>query len=315
MGRRFWQEAVTYLAEPLLAGIHAGDVNRLSMRAAFPRLLEAERTRGSVLRAFSAMKAAAAKSTPANAKEQGVFMSLPGGVEEMVQAVAARLPVDTIRTGARVSALEGKGPFTIALENGDAVEARAVIVATPTWAAVPILAKVAPEASRLIAEVRYVSSATIPIALKREQVRHSLQGSGYVVPRPERRTLMAASWVSSKWPHRAPAGTVLLRGFVGGAYDEAILERSDDEIAKAAFGELAGLLGITGQPLFTRVYRWLRASAQHEVGHIERMAEIDRRMAATPGLYVTGSGFRGTGVPDCVSDGRATGAAASTFLG
>jgi oxygen-dependent protoporphyrinogen oxidase len=308
MGRRFGQEAVTYLAEPLLAGIHAGDVNRLSMRAAFPRLLDAERTRGSVLRALSAL-------TKASAGQAGAFMSLPGGIEELVSTLVARMPADTIRAGAAVQSITGSTPYVVTLSSGETLEARAVIVAAPTWAAAPILALLAPDIAALVSDVRYVSSATVAIGLRREQVRHPLRGSGYVVPRPERRTVMAASWVSSKWPHRAPPGTVLLRGFVGGAYDEAVLERSDGEIATAVFGELAALLEIAGEPLFTRVYRWWRASAQHEVGHLERMADIDRRLTSYPGLFVTGSGFRGTGVPDCVSDGRATGASAAAFLG
>jgi oxygen-dependent protoporphyrinogen oxidase len=309
MARRFGQEAVTYLAEPLLAGIHAGDVNRLSMRAAFPRLLDAERTHGSVLRSLSSTSAGAAASSP------GAFMSLPGGVEELVRTLVARLPADTIRTGATVESITGQNPYLATLASGEAIEARAVILAAPTWRAATILTALAPDIATLVNQVRYVSSATCAVALKREHVRHPLQGSGYVVPRPERRTLMAASWVSSKWPHRAPEGTVLLRGFVGGAYDESIVERSDAEIATAVVSELAALLSITGKPLFTRVYRWWRASAQHEVGHLERMAEIDRRLVAYPGLFVTGSGFRGTGVPDCVSDGRLTGASAAAFLG
>jgi oxygen-dependent protoporphyrinogen oxidase len=311
MARRFGQEAVSYLAEPLLAGIHAGDVNRLSMRAAFPRLFEAERTRGSVLRALSSMQA----SAKAPSQSQGAFMSLPGGVEELVSTLVARLPADTIRTAATVVSITGRDRYVVTLAGGEQLETRAVIVSAPAWAAAPILTALAPEVAALVSQVRYVSSATCAIGLKREQVRHPLQGAGYVVPRPERRTLMAASWVSSKWPHRAPAGTVLLRGFVGGAYDEAVVERSDEEIATAVVGELAALLGITGAPLLTRVYRWSRASAQHEVGHLERMAEIDRRLTAYRGLFVTGSGFRGTGVPDCVSDGRATGASAAAFLG
>ena len=302
MRRRFGEEAVTYLAEPLLAGIHAGDVNKLSMRSSFPRLTDAERTHGSILRALSSMHAGPAP--------QGAFLSLPGGVEELVHALLVRFPADTIRCGAAVTAISGRGPYVVTLQSGDSIEARSVIVAAPAWAASTILAPVDPELSRLAGEVRYVSSATIAIGLHREQVAHPLQGSGFVVPRVERHVLMAGSWVSSKWPHRAPAGAVLLRGFVGGATDEGVLQRSDQDIADAVFSEFATLLKISGQPLLTRVYRWMRANPQHEVGHLDRMAAIDARLAALPGLYVTGSGFRGTGLPDCIADGRATGARA-----
>jgi oxygen-dependent protoporphyrinogen oxidase len=300
------------LADPLLAGIHAGDVNRLSMRSSFPRLIEAERTRGSVLRALLALTPAAQR--PAT-RDQAPFMSLPGGIEELVRTMVSRLPEGTLRVGTSVASIGRGTPFIVRLESGEALEARAVIVATPAWAAAPLLREVAPDVAELAAHVRYVSSATVAIGLRRDQVRHPLRGSGYVVPRVERRALMAASWLSSKWPGRAPEGMVLLRGFVGGAYDEGIIEQSDDEIASAVFAELANQLGITGEAALVRVYRWRRANAQHEVGHLERMAEIDRRLAAIPGLFVTGSGFRGTGIPDCVADGRAVATAAAALLG
>lgn len=303
MRRRFGEEAVAYLAEPLLAGIHAGDVNKLSMRSAFPRLIEAEKARGSVLRGLSSM--------PPAASPQGAFLSLPGGMEELVRALIVRFPADTIRYGAAATGIAGRGPYVVTLQSGESIEARSVVVATPAWAAAAILAGVDPELSRLAAEVRYVSSATIAIGLHREQVGHPLQGSGFVVPRVERHVLMAGSWVSSKWPHRAPAGAVLLRGFVGGATDEGVLQRSDEEIVDAVFSEFTTLLNISGRPLLTRVYRWTRANPQHEVGHLDRIAAIEARLAALSGLYLTGSGFRGTGLPDCIADGRAMGAKAS----
>ena len=303
MRRRFGEEAVAYLAEPLLAGIHAGDVNRLSMRSSFPRLIELEKARGSVLRALFETR------TPPS--PQGAFLSLPGGIEELVHALIVRFPADTIRYGTGVTSIAGRGPYTVTLQSGESLSTRSVIVATPAWAAAEMLAGVDAELSRLVGHVRYTSSATVAIGLHRDQVAHPLQGSGFVVPRVERHVLMAGSWVSSKWPHRAPAGTVLLRGFVGGATDEGVLQRSDQDIADAVLSEFATLLNISGRPLLTRVYRWTRANPQHEVGHLERMAALEARLATLPGLFVTGSGFRGTGLPDCIDDGRATGAKAA----
>jgi oxygen-dependent protoporphyrinogen oxidase len=117
---------------------------------------------------------------------------------------------------------------------------------------------------------------------------------------------MAASWLSSKWPNRAPADRVLLRAFVGGARDPRALEKSDAELVSAAMAALRPLLGIAGEPLLKRVYRWERANAQHEVGHLDRLARIETALSALPGLQLTGSGYRGVGIPDCVADGRAT---------
>ena len=147
---------------------------------------------------------------------------------------------------------------------------------------------------------------TIALAFPRDAVAHPLNGSGFVVPRVERTGIMAASWLSSKWPNRAPEGQVLMRAFVGGARDPDALDKGDDELVAVALRALRPLLGIRGEPSMTRVYRFERKSAQHEVGHLDRLAAIERRLDSTPGLFVTGSGFRGVGIPDCVADARAT---------
>jgi oxygen-dependent protoporphyrinogen oxidase len=127
-------------------------------------------------------------------------------------------------------------------------------------------------------------------------------------------SILAASWLSSKWPHRAPDDRILLRTFFGGARDPHALEQSDAELVSRSLAALRPLLGIAGDALLTRLYRWELASAQHEVGHLERMAAIDRALGRHPGLFVTGSGFRGVGIPDCVADGRATAMAVAVWL-
>jgi oxygen-dependent protoporphyrinogen oxidase len=170
------------------------------------------------------------------------------------------------------------------------------------------------ELSRLCSEIPYASTATVAMAFARSQVRHPLNGSGFVVPRVERTGILAASWLSSKWPHRAPEGRVLLRTFLGGARDPNALERTDSEMVQISLQALQPLLGISGAPILTRIYRWDRSSAQHEVGHLERTAAIERRLARHNGLFITGSGFRGVGIPDCVADGRATARQVSTWL-
>lgn len=305
MRRRFGEEMVRWLAEPLLAGIHAGDVERLSMRALFPRLVEAERRSGSVIRSL--------RSAQVPRSTDGAFLSLPGGIGELATTLAGALPPGTIRTGVEVSRIEGRGPFDVHLASGDGVTANSLIVATPAWASASLLAGVDERLADLCRGIRYQSTATVAIALRREQVRHPLRGSGFVVPRKERRTIMAGSFVSSKWPGRAPEGYVLLRGFVGGAYDPAALETSDEHIARAVFEDLAARLSITGSPAFARVYRWPRATAQHDVGHLDVVAEIEARLAALPGLFLTGSAFRGSGIPDVVADARQVAASAAAF--
>jgi oxygen-dependent protoporphyrinogen oxidase len=313
MRRRFGDEATTYLAEPLLAGIHAGDVDRLSVRALFPRLVDAESRHGSLLKAF---RRPSAIRNPQSAirNTEGAFKSLPGGLSEMVTALVDALGPEHVRLNTSVEALTGRGPFVVRTANGETIDAKAVILAAPAYAAAPLLRDRDEELARLAGEIPYASAATVALAFKRSHVRHSLVGSGFVVPRVENTGILAASWLSSKWPNRAPEDRVLMRTFLGGARDPQALDRSDAELVQTSLTALRGLLGIDHGPLFTRIYRWDRGNAQHEVGHLARMAEIDRALARHPGLFVTGSGFRGVGIPDCVADGRKTAASAAMWL-
>ena len=311
MTRRFGQEATTYLAEPLLAGIHAGDVDRLSIRALFPRLVDAERKHGSLLRAF---RTPTRDPHPAIRNVEGAFKSLPGGLSDMVRALVESLGDANVRTNTGVDAITGRGPFVVRTAAGDAIEAKAVVLATPAYATSALTRDRDEELARLAGEIAYASAATVALAFKRPHVHHNLTGSGFVVPRVENTGILAASWLSSKWPNRAPENRVLLRTFIGGARDPHALERSDAELVRMSLAAIRPLLGIEGEPLFTRIYHWERGNAQHEVGHLDRMAAIDRALARHPGLFVTGSGFRGVGIPDCVADGRKTGGSVAIWL-
>jgi oxygen-dependent protoporphyrinogen oxidase len=305
VGRRFGREAVDYLADPLLAGIHAGDVDRLSIRALFPRLVDAERQSGSVIRALRALHV---RPSP-----QGAFVSLPGGLGELIETLSGTLASDTIVTNARVASLSRSDTCSIESTAGR-VDARSVILAVPAYVAGAVLRTLDPALAALCEAVPYASTATVAFGYRRDQVSHPLRGTGFVVPRTEGLALLAGTWVSSKWPGRAPDGHVLMRGFLGGGRDPHRLDAGDQELIDVAQKELGELLGISGPPLFTRLYRWARQSPQYEVGHLQRVAEIERRLTALPEIFVTGSGFRAIGIPDCISDARATAARAADYL-
>ncbi len=306
--RRFGAEAAEYIAEPLLAGIHAGDVDRLSVRALFPRLVEAERESGSVIRALRRRRRAA----PAPAG--GLFRSLPGGIGELATALARTLPPAAVRCGVRAVALDGPPPYAVRLSSGDSVVARNVILATPAYVTATLVRPLDDRLAALCGGIPYTSTATVLLAYPRSAVRRPRRGSGFVVPRRERGVpLMAGSWVTSKWPGRAPDGQVLLRGFLGGARDPRVDERGDDDLIDRTHAAFAGLLGIDRRPGLARVYRWARANPQHNVGHLARVAAIEDRLRNRPGLFVTGAAFRGVGIPDCVADGRATARAATAW--
>jgi len=308
MTRRFGREAATYLAEPLLAGIHAGDVDRLSMKALFPRFLDAERKHGSLLRAFN-------KQPPTSGRSEGAFKSLPGGLSELVRALVKALGEQNVWTSRTVTSVGGQGPFVVRTA-AESIDARAVVLAVPAFVTSALVRERDDTLARLCADIPYTSAVTIALAFRRDAIARPLTGSGFVVPRVERSGILAGSWLSSKWPHRAPDDDhVLVRTFAGGSRDPQAIERSDAELVALSIAALQPLAGIRGQPLFTRVYRWERSNAQHEVGHLDRVAAIDGALAHHPGLFMTGSGFRGVGIPDCVADGRATAKAVAAFLG
>jgi protoporphyrinogen/coproporphyrinogen III oxidase len=308
IGRRFGREAVEYLAEPLLAGIHVGEVDQLSVHALFPRLVSLEQTHGSVLRGLSAT----GTENPRSA--DGAFVSLPSGIAELPEALVTSLGSEAFRYRTRVMQISGISPYKLTLDTDAAIYARAVIVTTPAWAASQMLSSVDTALSRLCAEIPYASSATVAFGLPRHQIAHPLTGTGFVVPRKERKALMAGTWVSSKWPQRAPEGFALLRAFLGGATNPEVLDGSDEALASTAFTDLAALLEITGEPSIVRVFRWPRATPQYVVGHGERVRNIEERLTRYPGLFVTGSGYRGTGIPDCIADARRTATAAAAIV-
>jgi oxygen-dependent protoporphyrinogen oxidase len=309
--RRFGQEAVDRLGEPLLAGIHAGDPERLSIRATFPRFAEMEAKHGSLVRGMWATAPPAAKAGAPTA----AFYSLTGGLQELVEALVARLPGDSLLKEAAVRSLtrDARG-FALEIDGGRTLHARRLILAAPAPAIAPLLESIAPEAARALRAVPFASSATVLLGFRREEVSHPLDGYGMVIPRTEGLRTTACSFFSTKFPGRAPVGHVLLRGFLGGARDPGALDLSDLEMVEQVRSEMEPVLGLRGAPVMSRVFRWPRGTPQLEVGHLERMADVERRVAAVPGLYLTGAGIRGTGIPDVVADATRVANAAALSL-
>ena len=304
--RRFGSEAVSYIAEPLLAGIHAGDVERLSMRALFPRLVDAEARSGSVIRALRR------RGPPPSA--DGMFRSFVCGLGELVDALTRALPGGTLRLESNVTSLASGAGFTIGVAGRPAIHARAIVLAVPAYAAAQLLGPIDPDLASACATIRYVSTATAVFAFPRDAVRHPLNGTGFVVPRTEGLAISAAAWITSKWPHRAPEGQALIRGFLGGARDPDLLSKSDGELLSTALAELRPILGIRGEPTLTRLYRWPRSTPQQEVGHLDLMQRIEVNLGRRAGLFISAAGFRGVGIPDCIADARSTAGAVAAFL-
>ena len=295
--RRFGIEAFEKLAEPMMAGIHLAPGDRLSLKSTFPRFAEMERDRGSLIRAM--------KDAPPTGPVSP-FASLRGGVGALVERLVERMAGVEFKTGTPVRRIE-RG-YRLILDGG-AVDADAVIVAAPAPVAAGLLAGLDPGLADALRKIEYVGSATISLGWPKTAVARELDGTGFVIPRAEAGSIMACTWSSSKFENRAPEGRVLLRCFVppGG------MSASDAEIVGNAREMLGRTLGITAEPELVEVRRWEGANPVYAVGHEERVREIEARRATLPNLFLTGAGYRGLGLPDCIADGRAIGRAALTL--
>jgi protoporphyrinogen/coproporphyrinogen III oxidase len=303
IGRRFGREAVEYLAEPLLAGIHGGDPTRLSMQSAFPRFLELEARHGSVIAGLRKMRNAGNRTLR---RVSSPFVALPRGMRELTDALIARLPPASLHTATAVAKLmrTESGEFSLALDDGRRMAVPAVLLATPPAVTTRLTTKLDSRLAALCGRIRAASVVTIALGYRRAAIRHPLEGTGFVVPRREALRTRALSWVSSKWAERAPDGRVLLRAYVGGIADPSAVDESDQAIIDTVQREISSLLDIADAAEMTHVYRWRDATPQLEVGHKDLMCAIDQRLATMPGLAISASGFRGTGIADCVEDGR-----------
>ena len=302
--RHFGPATVGLIAQPLLGGIHAGDVEQLSIRTVAPRLVAAA-AEGRLFQAPAVRPDAGG----------GLFKALRGGMGELVSAIENRLPAGSVRvrTGAHSVSLAGK-QWQVATEAGT-FAARAVVMAAPAHAAARLLTRTDAPLAALCAEVPYVSTVSVAFGWPRACVAHPLAGSGFVVAREHSELrISACTWVSSKWQDRARPDMVLLRAFLGGAPDPEAIDLPDAALVDIATKDISAVLGITGAPHLVRVQRWPRAGAQHNVGHAARLSRIDDRLDRLPGFFVAGSGFHSIGVPDCVAGGRAAAARAAAFV-
>jgi len=302
--REFGPETVATIAQPLLGGIHAGNVEHLSMSAVAPRLRSAAEA-GTL---FSA-------PAPAPPPGDGVFRALRGGMGELVSAIEARLPANAVRLEAPVRECVRDASEWRLTVGSERLTAQSVVVASPAHVAATLLESTDEELASLCATVPYVSTASVALGWERARVSHSLAGSGFVVARQQSNLrISACTWVSSKWQDRAPADTALFRAFVGGATDPSAALLSDDDLAAIAIADVTRVVGASGSPAFVRIQRWPKAGAQHNVGHRTHLQQIDIRLRAHPGLFVAGSGFRAIGIPDCVADGRGAAIDAAAFV-
>ena len=332
--RRLGKEALQRIAEPIVAGIHAGDPEQMSVRATFPMFLDMEREHRSLILAMlkrrkARQKAAAARGAGAPGGAAGgpapprwphpgprsYFYSFKGGLQDLSDAIVASLPAERLHAGTGVKTMAdcgagcgarpGSGAYALELSDGSRVVADAVVLATPAWASGDLLRPVAPLAAADLSSIEYVTTATASVAFRADQVGHDLKGFGFVVPRAEDRPVMATTWSSSKFDGRAPDGHVLLRSFLGRAGREAAAQLDDDEMAAVVRAELREIMGITAEPEFVEIFRWPRGMPQYRVGHVELVGHIEAAVARVPGIELAGGAYHGIGIGDCLREGAA----------
>jgi oxygen-dependent protoporphyrinogen oxidase len=308
-GRRLGAEAVERIIDPLIAGIYSGDPHKLSIYSTFPRFPQmVAKNRSLLLTMLRAPQGGRAgnRSLPA-------FCSLRGGLDQLVSALEDRLRGAGVYLGADITRIRrADDGYALDTKTGSFGGYTDVILAVPAWVAARMLGDDLRKLKEMMGSIRYVSSGAVFFAYKRSEVADRLKGYGFLIPSCEGRRINGATWITNKFEHRSPEDGFLVRCFVGGDRTADQLEREDDDVIRMCREELSKIAGITTEPLFARVYRWKQSNPQYDVGHAQRSREIDEALAGHTGLHVTGSGFRGIGLPDCVKDGRET---ASRLLG
>ena len=334
--RHFGAEAVDRLADPLLSGIFGGDATQLSARTVLPRLVEMEEKYGSLTRGMlAAHRQMRAKMTAANKNQapagqgadrttravgtgaaaperrgpRGIFTTLRGGMQQLVDTLEERLDAQALRLNTKVDAVEKTADGWRLTLGGVVEEFDAVIMASPAWAVSALLKNVDSELAEDLAGIPYSSSITANLVYDEAQIGELPEGFGFLVPASEKRTLLACTFVHRKFLGRTPTGKAVLRAFLGGAKNEELLATTDADLIAVVRRELSEILGERIIPRdapveFAQITKWRRAMAQYSVGHQERIARVNERVAALPGLRLAGNAYDGIGIPDCIRLGR-----------
>ncbi len=305
--RKFSAELLDKLVGPFVSGIYAGDPEKLSLRAAFPPLHEAERSSGSVIR--GTLRAAKSKPGP---KQRPTLQSFRDGNETLIKALAANLG-PALRCGIEVIAIQqsadkmpqsGEAQSSKALvvtvkttSGAETIVADRLVLAVPTHVAAKLFP---PEIATRFEEIEYAPLAAVSLGYRREDVGHSLEGFGFLIPRSEGLRTLGTVWNSSLFPNRAPQGSVLLTSFIGGATDPQAATLSPEEITALVHHEISQILTIRSQPTFSNVEIYQRALPQYNLGHTARIANLERESSALLNIKLVGNYLRGPAIGACI---------------
>jgi protoporphyrinogen/coproporphyrinogen III oxidase len=299
--RRLGREALERMAQPMVGGIYTADPETLSLRATLPRFLDMERDHRSLILAM--LRKARAKSGTSGAR-YGLFLSFDRGMQVLVRALEQKMTKCEVKLNTRVASIERDRGWRIKSQKGDTIEADTICLALPAYVSAELLTNINETLAAQLNEIKYASTATINLAFHRDTIKHALDGFGFVVPFVEKRSLIACTFSSVKFPGRAKDGHVLLRAFAGGALQPEMFALEESEMLARVESDLRELLGVSGKPLFAEVSKWKNSMPQYEVGHLDRVAAIENSVRGLPGLALAGNAYHGAGIPDCIRSGE-----------
>jgi oxygen-dependent protoporphyrinogen oxidase len=308
--RRLGGEALERLVQPLVGGIYTSDPERLSLRATMPRFLEMEARYGSLIRGLQAegRETTATQDQAASGARYGLFATPRWGISQLVESLAAKVRQSTeIRTLCPVVAIRQPGDrlgFQLEFPEGESLECDGLVLALPAHRAARLLTSIRPAAAAALGQIEYASTVIVVSGHRLADVAHPLDAFGLVIPAIERRRILAVSFTSRKFPHRAPDGSVQLRTFVGGAMQPDLAGLSDDAIVDLVRGELKELLGVNWRPEIVVVARWMNSMPQYHVGHLDLVGRIEHDLATLPRLALGGNALHGVGLPDTITSGE-----------
>lgn len=313
--RRLGKEVLERIVQPLVGGIYTADPAKLSMQATMPQFVEMEQQYGSLLAATRARKRAGkdSRERSSSGARYSQFRGFPEGMQGLLNPLAAQLPEGSVRLGVHVEYIDRTsrggsqtGPMWRFHLRGQAepLQADAVILAVSARALASLLENVAPQVAEHARRIDYASSAIVVLGVRDSDIQRPVQTFGIVVPEVEKRSILACSFASHKFPGRAPVGRTLLRVFVGGALHPDLVDRDDARLIEIVRGELAELIGLTGEPDLTRVIRWKNAMPQYRLGHRQLVGVIERDVAKLPGLELAGNALHGVGIAPVVRTAR-----------
>lgn len=301
--RRLGREALERIAGPIMSGIYVSDPDRMSVHSTFPMFVELERRYGSLIRGILKARRAAAHQARGGASPS-IFTSLRNGMDTIVKAIRSTLE-GSVLTGVRVGSVAyAGGAYRLGLGAGGVsseIEADALILATPALEAARLVDGLHPGLAQALRGIRYVSSAVVSMAFPVSAFARCPDGGGFglVLPKREPGRIMAMTWSDRKFDGRAPSNFGLLRVFIGGARNPELAELPENDLLALAREELSSLFGIDANPLFSKVFKWSRGNPQFDVGHLERVAGMERMAAEITGFHLVGGAYRGVGIPDC----------------